>query len=63
MKELEEEWSKLDPVPPKPTRLTRSQQEKKAQMPAAEESMTEGDVVEEGNQTILVCWEQHSPNL
>ena len=37
MKELEEEWAKLDPTPPKPTRLTRSQQEKQAQAPQPDE--------------------------
>ena len=49
MKELEEEWSKLGPAPPKPTRFTRSQQEKKAQASTDDEPTSEGqDGDEEG---------------
>ena len=53
MKELEEEWAKLDPTPPKPTRLTRSQQEKQAQAPQPDEvagdsacGSTEGRIID-----------------
>ena len=31
MKELEEEWAKLPPAPPAPSRFTRSQQAKMAE--------------------------------
>ena len=47
MKELEEEWAKLDTTPPKPTRLTRSQQEKQAQAPPVE-AVAAAETVEEG---------------
>ncbi len=56
MKELEEEWAKLDSSPPKPTRLTRSQQEKQAQAPQVDEETgsSAGVVAEEGIAILLM---------
>ncbi|XP_028404850.1 cytoskeleton-associated protein 5-like isoform X2 [Dendronephthya gigantea] len=56
MKELEEEWAKLDPAPPKPTRFTRSQQEKQAQAPPPSEAVgsTSGEIVEEESHAVDV---------
>ena len=55
MKELEEEWGKLDPSPPKPTRLTRTQQEKQAQAPQVDEAVggCDGGIAEEGRQEFV----------
>ncbi|CAB3992122.1 cytoskeleton-associated 5-like, partial [Paramuricea clavata] len=56
MKELEEEWGKLDPSPPKPTRLTRTQQEKQAQAPQVDEAAGGSDagIAEEESQVVDV---------
>jgi len=45
LKELDEEWGKLPPTPPAPTRFTRSQQQKMAEHGAAASgaSATGGD--------------------
>ncbi|XP_028419152.1 cytoskeleton-associated protein 5-A-like, partial [Dendronephthya gigantea] len=56
MKELEEEWAKLDPASPKPTRFTRSQQGKQAQAPPPSEAVgsTSGEIVEEESHAVDV---------
>ena len=56
MKELEEEWAKLDTTPPKPTRLTRSQQEKQAQAPPVEAAAAAAESVEEGNSSFIASF-------
>ena len=43
LKELDEEWGKLPPTPPAPTRFTRSQQQKMAERGAAAPAATGGD--------------------
>lgn len=43
LKELDEEWGKLPPTPPAPTRFTRSQQQKMAERGAAASAATGGD--------------------
>ncbi|XP_022781710.1 cytoskeleton-associated protein 5-like [Stylophora pistillata] len=43
MKELEEEWGKLPPTPPAPTRFTRSQQQKMTEQAPVAAVATDGD--------------------
>ena len=44
LKELEDEWAKLDPTPPQPNRFTRTEQAKRAAAPppAAVAESTDG---------------------
>nr|XP_058951305.1 cytoskeleton-associated protein 5-like isoform X2 [Pocillopora verrucosa] len=44
LKELEEEWGKLPPTPPAPTRFTRSQQQKIAEQAPVAQVAPDGDV-------------------
>ena len=45
MKELEDEWSQLDPKKPNPTRFTKSEQAKRAVAPPPqEEDTTDGGI-------------------
>lgn len=57
LKELEDEWAKLDSTPPTPTRFTRSQQ---AKMAAAPPPDTSGGDSGEGNGSggtyLIDCW-------